>query len=67
MAWFSAPLFGPVLAMTITFLPSGLLVVIHILHLPSDSETFFSGGPMLNLGTVNDRIMQTNINSNEGH
>ena len=52
VAWLVAPLFDPVLAVTVTFLASELLVVMQISTIPSGSVTFLIGGSMLNSGTA---------------
>ena len=52
VAWLAALLFGPVLAVTVTFLASELLVVMQISTIPSGSVTFLIGGSMLNSGTA---------------
>ena len=51
VAWFVVPFFGPVTAVTVTFLPSELLVETHISTSGVDSFTEVVG-PMLNSGTV---------------
>ena len=51
VVWFVASLFGPVTAVTVTFLPSELLVETHISTSGVDSFTEVVG-PMLNSGTI---------------